>query len=118
MNANTHGIGFHVAFSDHEHGVHFHLFCALDLPLAFEVKLASQTHGSLVHYNFMADGNPILAALELKAQDADRHWLFRVSDIVLTAAMLAGGAGPIHKLMDAFRKFMEASSAKASGTAG
>jgi hypothetical protein len=55
------------------------------LPLAFEVKLASQTHGSLVHYNFMADGNPILAALELKAQDAARHWLFRVSDIVLTA---------------------------------
>jgi len=81
----------------------------------------------------MADGNPILAALELKAQDANRHWLFRVSDIVLTAAMLAGGAGPIHKLMDAFRKSMEASLdlrkasmsksmeaslAKASGTAG
>ena len=29
---------------------------------------------------------------------------------------LLGGADPIRKLMDAFRKFMEASSAKASGT--
>jgi hypothetical protein len=31
------GIGFRVAFSDHEHGVHFHLLAALDL----DVKLAS-----------------------------------------------------------------------------
>ncbi|MGR9105911.1 MAG: hypothetical protein ACU843_03170 [Gammaproteobacteria bacterium] len=37
-------------------------------------------------------------------------------DIILTAALLAGGADPIHKVMDVFRKFMEASSAKASGT--
>ena len=43
-------------------------------------------------------------------------WWFHVADIVLTAALLAGGADPIHKVMDAFRKFMEASSAKASGT--
>jgi uncharacterized protein YacL len=43
-------------------------------------------------------------------------WWFHVADIILTAALLAGGADPIHKLMDAFRKFMEASSAKASGT--
>jgi hypothetical protein len=38
-------------------------------------------------------------------------------DILFTATLLAGGADPIHKLMDAFRKFLEASSAKASGTA-
>jgi hypothetical protein len=66
----------------------------------------------------MADGNPILAALELKALGASYVWSSHVSDIVLTAALLAGGTDPIHKLMDAFRKFMEASSAKASGTAG
>ena len=64
----------------------------------------------------MADDDPILAALGLKAPDTDRHWSFQVSDIVLTAAMLAGGADPMHKLMHAFRKFMEASSARASGT--
>lgn len=44
-------------------------------------------------------------------------WWFHVADIVLTAALLPGGADPIHRLMDAFRKFMEASSAKASKTA-
>jgi len=43
-------------------------------------------------------------------------WWFHVADIVLTGALLAGGADPIHKLMDAFRKFMEASAARASGT--
>lgn len=43
-------------------------------------------------------------------------WWFHVADTVLTAALLAGGADPIHKVMDTFRKFMEASSARASGT--
>jgi hypothetical protein len=31
VDAHADGIGFHVAFADHEHGVHFHLFGALDL---------------------------------------------------------------------------------------
>lgn len=35
-------------------------------------------------------------------------WWFHVVDIVLTAALLSGSADPIHKVMDAFRKFMEA----------
>ena len=30
MDTHAHGLGFHVAFSDHEHGVDFHLFGALD----------------------------------------------------------------------------------------
>jgi hypothetical protein len=63
----------------------------------------------------MADGNPILATLELQALGASHVWSFRVSGIVLTAALLAGGADPIHKLMDTLRKFMEASSASRSG---
>lgn len=45
---------------------------------------------------------------------AQLRW-FNIADVVLTAALLAGGADPIHKVMDAFRKFMENSSAKASG---
>jgi hypothetical protein len=56
----------------------------------------------------MADDNLILAALELKAPGANRHWPFHVREIVLTAALLTGGAEPIHKLMDTFRKFLEA----------
>ena len=31
MDADAHCIGLHVAFSDHEHGVHFHLLGVLDL---------------------------------------------------------------------------------------
>jgi hypothetical protein len=42
-------------------------------------------------------------------------WFARV-DIVLTAALLAGGADPIHKMLTAFRKIMEASATKWSGT--
>ena len=30
VNADADGVGFHVAFADHEHGVHFHLLGALD----------------------------------------------------------------------------------------
>ena len=30
MDADADGVGFHVAFSDHEHGVDFHLLGALD----------------------------------------------------------------------------------------
>jgi hypothetical protein len=64
----------------------------------------------------MADDDPILAALELRPPGANQYRWFHLIDIVLTAALLAGGTDPIHKLMDAFRKFMEASSAKASDT--
>ncbi len=39
VDANADSVGVHVAFSDHEHTVHFHLLGALDF---FEVKLASQ----------------------------------------------------------------------------
>ena len=30
VNANAHGVSFHVAFSNDQHGVHFHLLGALD----------------------------------------------------------------------------------------
>jgi len=64
----------------------------------------------------MAEDDPILAALGLKAPGTARHWSFPVSDIVLTATMLAGGTDPIHKLMDSFRKFMKAPSAGGKDT--
>jgi hypothetical protein len=46
----------------------------------------------------MADDDPILTALELKELGTAGHWSFQVSDIVSTAAMLAGGTDPIYKL--------------------
>jgi len=57
----------------------------------------------------MADDDAILAALELRAPGANQYWWCHLTDIVLTAALLAGSADPIQKLMDGF-------SAKARGT--
>ena len=46
----------------------------------------------------------------------DSHlWWFNACDIVFSGALLAGGADPIHKLLDLYRKVVEASSAKAAG---
>ncbi len=43
-------------------------------------------------------------------------WWFNMGDILFTGALLAGGADPIHKLLDLYRKFVESSAAKAAGT--
>jgi hypothetical protein len=64
----------------------------------------------------MADDDPILAALGLKAPGTYRYSSFQVSDTVLAAAMLAGGVDPTHNLMDTFRKCYGNSSARVSGT--
>ena len=39
MDADADGVGFHVAFPDYEHGVHFHLLGALDFPVDLVVAL-------------------------------------------------------------------------------
>jgi hypothetical protein len=46
----------------------------------------------------------------------DQRWWFNVGDIVFTGALLAGGADPIHKLLDLYRKLMESSASRAAGT--
>ena len=81
------------------------------LPSSFILGLILASFGVRVVAQFVASADVGVAApgeIRLRCFDA--------ADIILTAALLAGGADPIHKLMDAFRKFMEASSAKASGT--
>jgi hypothetical protein len=55
-------------------------------------------------------------ALEIGAPFEGQGWWFSMMDIVFTGALLAGGADPIHKLLDLYRKFVEASAAKAAGT--
>ena len=42
VNADADGVWFHVAFADHEHGVHFHLFGPLDFAAALSDKRSSQ----------------------------------------------------------------------------
>jgi hypothetical protein len=79
------------------------------LPISFTLGLLLASFGVRVIQQF-------LDHTDLSSQGPQQAWWFHLSDIVLTAALLAGGADPIHKVMDAFRKFMEASSARASGT--
>jgi hypothetical protein len=43
------------------------------------------------------------------------YW-FNMIDILFTGALLAGGADPIHKILDLYRKFVESTAAKAAGT--
>lgn len=50
------------------------------------------------------------------ATNEGQRWWFNMTDIVFTGALLAGGADPIHKLLDLYRKFVESSAAKAAGT--
>ena len=45
-----------------------------------------------------------------------QHWWFNVIDILFTGALLAGGADPIHKMLDLYRKFIESSASVAAGT--
>jgi hypothetical protein len=82
------------------------------LPASFIIGLLIASFGVRVIEQFMAVPNN----QAFNGPGETQLWWFRVADIFLTAALLAGGADPIHKLMDSFRKFMEASSAKASGT--
>jgi hypothetical protein len=44
-----------------------------------------------------------------------QRWWFNMIDILFTGALLAGGADPIHKLLDLYRKFVEKTSRKAAG---
>ena len=45
VNTDADGVGVHVAFSDNEHGMHFHLFG----PLNFAALLATNVGVDLVH---------------------------------------------------------------------
>ena len=57
-----------------------------------------------------------LTVTGLGAPLEEQRWWFNMIDILFTGALLAGGADPIHKLLDLYRKFLEASAAKAAGT--
>lgn len=56
------------------------------------------------------------AAIGEGAPPEAQRWWFNIIDILFTGALLAGGADPIHKLLDLYRKFVESSAAKTAGT--
>ena len=57
-----------------------------------------------------------LTSAGVDAPPEGQLWWFNMSDILFTGALLAGGADPIHKLLDLYRKVVESSAAKAAGT--
>ena len=75
MDADTDCIGVHVTFSDHEHGVDFHLFGALD----FAVDLVAafvEFCANLISAQFLQNRARVINQLGLVADSEDAD-LFR-----------------------------------------
>ena len=81
------------------------------MPVAFALGLLMSALGVRALVQFV---DP--ASITTEGSFETQMWWFNMSDILFTGALLAGGADPIHKLLDLYRKFVEASAGKASGT--
>jgi hypothetical protein len=81
------------------------------MPIGFALGLLISAFGVRALSQFID-----LTATGKDAPLGTQRWWFNMSDILFTGALLAGGADPIHKLLDLYRKFVEASAAKAAGT--
>jgi hypothetical protein len=79
------------------------------LPISFFLGLVISALGVRAIEQFL-DPTTLAKATEYQLRS------FHFADVVLTAGLLAGGADPIHKVLDAFNQFMQTSSAKAAGT--
>jgi len=77
------------------------------MPIAFALGLLISAFGVRALSQFID-----AASVGTEAQ----RWWFNMGDMLFTGALLAGGADPIHKLLDLYRKFVESSAAKAAGT--
>lgn len=81
------------------------------IPIGFALGLLVSAFGVRAVSQFI---DPTVAGIGTSPQG--QHWCFNMVDILFTGALLAGGADPIHKLLDLYRKFMESSAARAAGT--
>lgn len=81
------------------------------MPVAFALGLVVSAFGVRALSQFVD-----LTAAGVGAPPGGQLWWFNMIDILFTGALLAGGADPIHKLLDLYRKFVESSAAKAAGT--
>ncbi len=72
MDADADGVRFHVAFSDHEHGVDFHLFGALD----FAVDLVGafvDFRADLMSAQFVQNRSCVIEQFRVIADGEDAH---------------------------------------------
>lgn len=81
------------------------------MPVSFALGLLISAFGVRALSQFIDQ-----AAIGAGALPEAQRWWFNMSDILFTGALLAGGADPIHKLLDLYRKFVESSAARAAGT--
>ena len=81
------------------------------MPIGFALGLLVSAFGVRALSQFI---DPTITGVGAPLEE--QRWCFNMSDILFTGALLAGGADPIHKLLDLYRKFVEASAAKAAGT--
>lgn len=81
------------------------------MPISFALGLLISAFGVRALSQFI---DP--ASIGTGASTEAQRWWFNMSDILFTGALLAGGADPIHKLLDLYRKFMESSAGRAAGT--
>src|SRR5262249_21251171 len=81
------------------------------MPISFALGLLISAFGIRALSQFIDPTTTGTNALS----EAQRLW-FNMTDILFSGALLAGGADPIHKLLDLYRKFVESSAAKAAGT--
>lgn len=82
------------------------------MPVAFALGVLISAFGVRALSQFIIDP----AATGMGALPEAQRWWFSMLDILFTGALLAGGADPIHKLLDLYRKFVESSAAKTAGT--
>lgn len=82
------------------------------MPVGFALGLLISAFGVRALSQFIDPASVGTTGAPTEAQ----RWWFNMSDILFTGALLAGGADPIHKLLDLYRKFVESSAAKAAGT--
>jgi hypothetical protein len=81
------------------------------MPVGFALGLLVSAFGVRALSQFVD-----LTVTGVGAMPEGQRWWFNICDILFTGALLAGGADPIHKLLDLYRKFVESSAAKAAGT--
>src|SRR5947208_7367676 len=75
VNANAYSIGFHVALSDHKHGVDFHLFGALNFAVDL-VGAVVDLRADLMSAQFFQDRSCVIEQLWIIADGQNTH-LFR-----------------------------------------
>src|SRR5205823_5041549 len=87
VNADAHGIGVHVAFSDYEHGVDFHLFGALDFAIDL-VGAFVQLRADFMSAQFVQNRSRVIEQLRFVTDGENAHLFRRQPEREIAGVML------------------------------